>query len=108
MRRGNRGQATNTGLMTLLLMLGNQVRQMDQKPPVTIALVVGKLGSVWLVGCSAPSQGIWREFCIRLMLELSAKCMLHCSAGIIVCGPTRYCQSDTTHQQSLLAPLPDP
>lgn len=40
MRRGNRGQATNTGLMTLLLMLGNQVRQMDQKPPVTIALVV--------------------------------------------------------------------
>lgn len=39
MRRGNRSQATNTGLVSLLLMLGNQIRRMDQKPPVTIALV---------------------------------------------------------------------
>ena len=45
MRRqyGNRGQATKTGMMSLLLMLGNQVRQMDQKPPITLFLVAGKL-----------------------------------------------------------------
>ena len=28
--------------MSLLFMLGNQVRRMDEKPPVTIALAVGK------------------------------------------------------------------
>lgn len=39
MRRDTRSQATNTGLMSLLLMLANQVRRMDEKPPVTIALV---------------------------------------------------------------------
>lgn len=43
MRRGTRSQATNTGLVSLLLMLGNQIRQMDQKPPVTLALVAGEL-----------------------------------------------------------------
>lgn len=41
MRRDTRSQATNTGLMSLLLMLANQVRRMDEKPPVTIALVAG-------------------------------------------------------------------
>ena len=29
-------------MVSLLLMLGNQVRQMDQKPPVTLALVAGE------------------------------------------------------------------
>ena len=42
MRRGNRGQGANAGLMSLLLVLGNQIRQMDQKPPITIALVAGE------------------------------------------------------------------
>lgn len=44
MRRqnGTRSQASKTGMMSLLLMLGNQVRQMDQKPPVTLVLVAGK------------------------------------------------------------------
>ncbi len=41
MRRDTRSQATNTGLMSLLLMLANQIRRMDEKPPVTIALVAG-------------------------------------------------------------------
>ncbi|DBA73261.1 hypothetical protein WJX77_008868 [Trebouxia sp. C0004] len=39
MRRDARSQATNTGLMSLILMLANQLRRMDEKPPVTIALV---------------------------------------------------------------------
>ena len=48
MRRqyGSRGQASKTGMMSLLLMLGNQVRQMDQKPPVTLFLVAGELTSL--------------------------------------------------------------
>lgn len=29
-------------MVSLLLMLGNQVRQMDQKPPVTLVLVAGR------------------------------------------------------------------
>lgn len=41
MRRGTRSQATNTGLMSLAFMIINQIRRMDEKPPVTIALVAG-------------------------------------------------------------------
>jgi hypothetical protein len=41
MRRDTRSQATNTGMMSLLLMIANQIRGMDEKPPVTIALVAG-------------------------------------------------------------------
>ena len=50
MRRGTRSQATNTGLVSLLFMLGNQIRRMDQKPPVTIALVAGRLNLVVMIG----------------------------------------------------------
>ncbi len=56
-RRGKRSQQ-DTALMRLLLPLGHQIMQLPNKPPVTIALVVGKpcrmiVVVVYLVGVFA-------------------------------------------------------
>ena len=52
-------------MVSLLLMLGNQVRQMDQKPPVTLVLVAGR----------SKSQLEHQSFTSPLL-----KCVMWCAA----------------------------